>query len=92
MNQSQTTLQEDTLEALLTQIFRAVLRGDEDVDVRTLVRGESESWDSLAHVLLISGVESEFGVQIDLDMALELNTFEDFLRLLVKTASGADTA
>lgn len=70
------------MEARLDEVFRAVLELDDGVDVRDLVRGESERWDSLAHVLLVTGVESEFGVAVDVEEALELLTFSHFRDLL----------
>lgn len=72
----------------LEQIFRAVLELDGDADVRSLERGRDEAWDSLAHVLLVSGVESEFGVTVAVEEALELVTFSDFEDLLARKGVG----
>lgn len=59
----------------LEAIFRAVLALDPAVKLGTVRRGEVESWDSLAHVMLIAAVENEFGIAIDLGASLHLDSF-----------------
>ncbi|HEY2162772.1 MAG TPA: acyl carrier protein [Gemmatimonadaceae bacterium] len=43
-------------------------------------------WDSLAHATLVSAIESEFGINVDLTDALEMTSF-DAARLLVEERS-----
>lgn len=40
---------------------------------------EVEGWDSLAHVLIIGELESELGVSIPLDEAIEIKTVAELL-------------
>lgn len=40
---------------------------------------EIEGWDSLAHVLIIGELESELGVSIPMEEAIEIETVSDLL-------------
>lgn len=40
---------------------------------------EVEGWDSLAHVLIIGELESELGVSIPMEEAIEIETVSDLL-------------
>jgi acyl carrier protein len=40
-----------------------------------------ENWDSFAHLRLVSQIEKKFGIQLDLDDAINLNSASDFLKL-----------
>ena len=42
---------------------------------------EYENWDSFAHLRLVSQIEKKFGIQLDLDDAINLNSASDFLKL-----------
>lgn len=67
----------------LKSIFREVFELDSGADVSGLEQGKSDAWDSLAHVSLIAGVESEFGVNIDAGESLRLTSYaatEAFLK------------
>ena len=49
----------------LNEIFITVLQLDEDTDLDHHDLQNDERWDSLAQVLLIAAIESEFGISID---------------------------
>ena len=69
-------------EKKLTEIFRLVLNlGDVPIPL-DLSQSSQEGWDSLAHTLLVAGVESEFGVVIDTADAMELTSYRSFARYL----------
>ena len=69
-------------EKKLTEIFRLVLNlGDVPIPP-DLSQSSQEGWDSLAHTLLVAGVESEFGVVIDTADAMELTSYRSFARYL----------
>lgn len=44
--------------------------------------GDLPEWDSLAQVMLITAVEAEFAMSIDIDVAFDLETVGDFVELL----------
>ena len=39
-------------------------------------------WDSLGHVSIISRVESEFNITLDMDQALDIESIEDIIDIL----------
>ncbi len=47
-------------------------------------RGELEGWDSLGHVDLVSELEKRFSIHIDSEDALEIETFADARRVVLK--------
>jgi acyl carrier protein len=59
----------------LASIFRAVFSLAGDADVSILNQANLDAWDSMAHISLITAIESEFGVEIDPNDALELTSF-----------------
>ena len=68
----------------LQEVFRAVLELPPDTDVSQLERDGDSRWDSVAHVWLISCIESEFGITIDTAESLEVKSFDQARALLVE--------
>jgi len=66
------------LRKVFSELFRVEPAELQD-DVR---RGELDGWDSLGHLDLVSALEREFGVSLDTDQALEIETFGDAKRVL----------
>ena len=62
----------------LKDIFRAVLELTADAEIEALTQEASTAWDSLAHVSLMTGMESEFGTAD----SLEITSYEDAVALL----------
>lgn len=60
----------------LQEIFRAVLQLPADADVTRVRRLSTDKWDSLAHVSLVVGIESEFGLALDTAESLRLTSYE----------------
>lgn len=71
----------DTIERLQA-IFRAALGLGTERDACSLHRADVDEWDSLAHVLLVAGIENEFGLTVDLADSLRIDSFEAALALL----------
>ena len=46
----------------------------------TITMMSTPSWDSLAHIQLLSGVERQFGIEIDGDDAFRLTTAEKIMK------------
>jgi acyl carrier protein len=67
---------------ILQDIFRAVFELDDDADVSQLRQGVTEQWDSLAHVALVTGIESEFGVTLDTADQLEMASYDAACQIL----------
>jgi acyl carrier protein len=66
---------QETNAARLDEIFRTVLELPAGADVRATRQEAAAAWDSLAHVLLVGAVESEFGLQIDASDSLDLISY-----------------
>jgi acyl carrier protein len=66
----------------LTRLIAEVLEVDDVSDVATAVRNEHSSWDSLAHLTLVTAVEEEFGVRFTMDEIESIETARDFSEVL----------
>ncbi|MGQ0686667.1 acyl carrier protein [Bradyrhizobium sp.] len=63
----------------LQEIFRAEL-DDDDLAIGMETRqADLKAWDSLAHIRLVSGVESEFGFQFNLAEIEEIASVRQFV-------------
>lgn len=63
----------------LQEIFRAELDDDDltiGIDTRQL---DLKAWDSLAHIRIVSGIESEFDFQFNLAEIEEINSVRQFV-------------
>lgn len=45
-------------------------------------KSETEEWDSLGHLIILSMVESEFNIRIPFEKVNEINKIEDFLEYI----------
>ena len=57
---------------------------DDSTSITTL-----EEWDSAAHITLILELESEFGVTVSTDEAIEMTSVLDIKRVLISKGVGA---
>ena len=63
----------------LQEIFRAEL-DDDDLAIGMETRqADLKAWDSLAHIRLVSGIESEFGFQFNLAEIEEITSVRQFV-------------
>ena len=68
----------------LIRVFKSVISyGGSDFD-HTLRRDELDQWDSLAHLRLISAVETEFGCTFSMEEIQGIESFADLLRFIGK--------
>ena len=74
-----------TLDDRLRRTFAVGLNIPEDSDFESLAYRGIEEWDSVAHMMLVSEIESEFGVMLDTEDVLAMSSFpiarETVLRL-----------
>ncbi|HEY9465284.1 MAG TPA: hypothetical protein VIR54_19455 [Vicinamibacterales bacterium] len=66
----------------LEEVFRAALDFGPTTPVSGLTQESEPKWDSVAHVLIVSGIESEFAVTIDAADSLRITSFEAAARAL----------
>ena len=74
----------DSILARLQDIFRAEL-DDDDLQISVATRqSDLKGWDSLAHVRLVSGIESEFDFQFSLAEIEAINSVRQFVDMIVE--------
>ena len=71
-------------EEKLRKILAKVLLLEESEVSDNLSRKDIEAWDSLAHLMLISEVESAFQVMISDDDIVAINKVDDLKKILIK--------
>lgn len=69
---------------IVQEILREVLDDDEIVLSRETSAADVEGWDSLAHVSLITKVESRFGVRFRVSEVAELRNVGELLDLIAR--------
>ena len=74
-----------TLEQLIRQTF---VLGDEVTITDDLGPGQVQGWDSLGHVRLLVSLESTYGISVDMDEMVALETVGDIKNLLRKKEVG----
>jgi acyl carrier protein len=57
--------------------------------VDDLMVGDIPQWDSLGHISLMSHLEQEFNLSIDVDQSLEMETIEDIVEILNEINGGS---
>ena len=71
----------------LQEIFRAVFELIPGTDVTRVRQSNEPKWDSLAHISLITAVESEFGVTLDAMDAMRMTSYQETQLLLEEKGS-----
>jgi len=51
----------------------------------TTVAADIEKWDSLRHLIFVSGVEQEFGIELDMDAIAHLTNVADLVSTVEKS-------
>ena len=65
-------------EKIIALIEKSLNLPEGSIDENSVIE-EVEGWDSLAHVLIIGELESELGISIPLDEAIELTSVKELL-------------
>jgi acyl carrier protein len=82
MVQSKTLTSPDAILARVQDVFRAEL-DDEDLLIGPDTSQKNlKAWDSLAHIRLVSGIESEFDIQFDLTEIEQITSVRQFVQLV----------
>lgn len=63
----------------LQEIFRAELDDDDLVVGMDTRQADLKAWDSLAHIRLVSGIESEFDFQFNLSEIEQISSVRQFV-------------
>jgi acyl carrier protein len=82
MVQSKTLTSPDAILARVQDVFRAEL-DDEDLLIGPDTSQRNlKAWDSLAHIRLVSGIESEFDIQFNLTEIEQITSVRQFVQLV----------
>ncbi len=68
--------------ARLRECFRAVFPEASDAQIEAATTDNTEAWDSVAQVTLVSVVEEEFGIGVPAEKYEELISFDAYLKLV----------
>jgi acyl carrier protein len=61
------------------ELIAKVLNVPLDVVVDDLAVGDIPEWDSLAHMNIISAIEKEYGITLDIEQTLDIEDVEDII-------------
>jgi acyl carrier protein len=67
---------------LLDRTLRTALALPAQVDLSGVAYGETEGWDSVAHMNLILAIEEAFGINLDADDVVEMSSYAAAARVL----------
>ena len=67
---------EQSVEQQIRQLFATILQISPDRITDASEPGTLEVWDSMQHLILVSGFEEEFGVDVDPEEAVDM--YKDF--------------
>ena len=72
----------DAILARVQEVFRAELDDDNLTVALDTRQQDLKAWDSLAHIRLVSGIESEFDIQFSLAEIEQVNSVRQFVDLI----------
>jgi acyl carrier protein len=72
----------DVILAKLQDVFRAELDDEDLVIAPDTSQKNLKAWDSLAHIRLVSGIESEFDIQFSLAEIEQTHSVRQFVQLV----------
>ena len=76
----------DPVLARVQDVFRAELDNDDLVIGLDTRQKDLKAWDSLAHIRLVSGIESEFDIQFSLGEIEQITSVRQFVELITQRA------
>jgi acyl carrier protein len=82
MHASDTTTSPDAILARVRDVFRTELDDEELVIGPDTSQKNLRAWDSLAHIRLVSGIESEFDIQFSLAEIEQITSVRQFVQLI----------
>jgi acyl carrier protein len=82
MVQSKTLTSPDAILARVQDVFRAELDDEELLIGPDTSQKNLKAWDSLAHIRLVSGIESEFDIQFNLTEIEQITSVRQFVQLV----------
>jgi acyl carrier protein len=75
-------------EEKLKQLVSEVLDIQESVVTRDLTSDMAETWDSLAHLRLVTAIEQEFSISLTMEEINSMTSYQKMLEYIEKYAAG----
>ena len=82
MHTSEKPTSTDAIHARVQDVFRAELDDEDLVIGPDTSQKNLKAWDSLAHIRLISGIENEFDIQLNLAEIEHITSVRQFVQLI----------
>ena len=73
------SVDKQSIKKMISTVLGIPLEGVED----DLAVGDVPEWDSLGHLRLLSSLESEFGITLDIEQTLEIEDVEDIVDVIL---------
>ena len=67
---------------VLERTIRDALGLRDSTDVPSIAWGQTEEWDSVAHMQLVAGLEAAFDIMIDTDDVIGMSDYAEIRRIL----------
>ena len=67
-------------------VFNHILNIDPKEGAAKLVYNETEGWDSVAHMMLVAGLEEAFDCMLEMDDILDMSSYEKVVEVMAKYA------
>ena len=67
------------------ELIANVLEVDLSIIHNELAVGDIQEWDSLGHMKIIAALETEIGVELDIEQTLEIEDVEDIVDAVVES-------
>ena len=87
MNNSSDEIVRNRLKTMMANLFRCEPGEISD----TTGPGDIAGWDSLGHVSLMSEIESEFGLHVPVEDALDVTSVDDLVQILERLSTETST-
>ena len=75
----------DPLTTATERLHRAIRDGlglTDSTDVQSIAWGQTEEWDSVAHMQLVAALEATFGIMIDTDDVIAMSDYAEIRRIV----------
>jgi acyl carrier protein len=72
----------DSVLARVSKTFNSTFETDPKLITLDTVPGDIPAWDSMGHVSLASGLEQEFGINLDVDDLMAMENVREIVRVL----------
>lgn len=63
-------------------IFQDIFSAPADVDRSELIYNEYPGWDSVGHMTLIAGLETEFDCMLEMEQILDMSSFDKSVEIM----------